>query len=76
MGASTHVEVFSPKDGLARITLLTVLGQEVATIWTGRLTAGSTIQQPLAALIPSPGTWFLRAEVAGTFLLQRLVVLP
>jgi len=60
----TTIQFSVPQAGDARIRLMNVLGQEVATIFSGRVSAGTQRVAFNASDLPS-GLYFYRLEVGG-----------
>lgn len=70
---STTLRIFAPRSEHGTITLLNLLGQELQTIFAGRLNAGLT-QMNWSADGLSSGLYFVRAQSGGWRQMQKVVV--
>ena len=71
---STTLRIFAPRSEHGRMMLLNLLGQEVQTIFDGRLNAGLTQINWSAERLPS-GLYFIRAQSGTWRQLQKVMLM-
>ena len=71
---STSVNVYVPADGVVSLSVYNVMGQEVATLHSGNMSAGSHTVTWNASDMTS-GMYFVRAESSAGVAVQKVMLL-
>ena len=71
---STSMNVYVPADGMVSLTVYNVMGQEVATLHSGNMAAGSHTVTWNASQMTS-GLYFVRAESTEGVAVQKVMLM-
>jgi hypothetical protein len=71
---TTDIEFSVPLDGRATLKVYNILGQEVATLFSGNAEAGKLIKATFDASRLSSGVYFSRLEFGGNALVRRMML--
>jgi hypothetical protein len=72
---STEIRFSVPKDGYATVKVSNILGQEVATLFSGIARAGQYIPVTFNAANMASGVYFARLEYNGLSQVQRMLLM-
>jgi hypothetical protein len=71
---TTNIQFSVPQDGYASLKVYNILGQEVATLFSGMAKTGHYIQTTFDASRLASGIYFARLQYSGKSLVQRMLL--